>query len=301
MTELNEIIKKYSTLLGVMEQLEKEAPMIEKTYKELQSIINNQLVIEKDALEKIENQAKSSVEEAEKIEIATKELMKQCEKFEALVEKSKKQQDDFLKNADEKIAELKKLSSNNISAVDVAEIYSRLSRAEIKISAFEHQGQIVPAKDNPKLSITEKTNTSTYSTAKNRFPSDAKHFTFDNIKRVTRKKPYGIAIEGNIIKVNYWTNMLDSTIPYVINKYHGDVDELCEANYGTSRPQFDGTEVFFPYFVKGIKNGDYRHINGTDLSVLYSGAEETVRVLHQLLCVHFGINEKDVELFYHDN
>ena len=301
MTELNEIIKKYSTLLGVMEQLEKEAPVIEKTYKELQSIINKQSTTEKDALEKIKSQAHSSIEEAGKIELATQELAKQYEKFEKLVKSSKKQQDEFLKKADEKIAELKNLSSNNSPTFDVAEIYSRLSRAENKISAFEHQEHTIPTGTNIKTSTAEKTRTATYSTVKNSFPSDAKHFTFDNIKRVTRKKPYGIAIEGNIIKVNYWTNMLDSTIPYVLDKYNGDVDELCEANYGTSRPQFDGTEKFIPYFVKETKYGDYRPIKGTDLSVLYSGAEETVKVLHQLICVHFGIDEKDVELFYHDN
>ena len=123
MTELNEIIKKYSTLLGVMEQLEKEAPVIEKTYKELQSIINKQSTTEKDALEKIKSQANSSIEEAGKIELATQELAKQYEKFEKLVKSSKKQQDEFLKKADEKDLAFVTLEvrASNLAAINLYE------------------------------------------------------------------------------------------------------------------------------------------------------------------------------------
>lgn len=305
MTELNEIIEKYSALLGYMEQLENEVPLIEEIYQELQSIIKEQSNVENKTLSKIKKQADESIEIVDRIEAATLKLKQQYDEYDLLVKSSKKQQDEFLKSANEKISLLQKLSQKQTSDIDVTEIFSRLSTVENTLAILESQER-TPTSDKLKTQSAPKQSRSTYATAKSSFPSDAKHFTFDDIKHVTRKKPYGIVIEGNIIKVQYWTNMLDSVIPYVFDKYDGDVNELCESNYGAYLPQNDGSEKFVPYFVKGSQYTDknnltYRPISKVGLSVRYSGAEETVEVLRLLLCDYFGIDERAVELFYHDN
>jgi len=305
MTELNEILSKYSTLLESMKQLETEASLIEEIYKEVQTIIKKQSAVESEALDRIKTQADASIKILDRIEVVTKDLKQQYDNYEVLVEKSKKQQDEFLRKAEEKITLLQKLSQKQTADIDISEIYSRLSRAENILSALEGQGRNYSPDTTAKPAHTNKPSRSTYSTAKGSFPNDAKHFTFDDIKRVTGKKPYGIVIEGNIIKVQYWTNMLDSVIPYVFEKYEGDVDKLCDMNYGISLPDENDKEKFIPYFIKGVQytdknNQSYRPLNKIGMSVRYCGAEETIEELRLLLCDYFGIDEKHIELFYHD-
>ena len=123
MTELNEIIKKYSSLLEYMQLLEAEVPVIEKTYNDLQSIIKEQSSVETKALNRIKKQSDESAVILEKIEFATTNLKEQYDELELLMKSSKKQQDEFLKKANEKILLLQKLSQKQAADVDVAEVF----------------------------------------------------------------------------------------------------------------------------------------------------------------------------------
>lgn len=301
MTELNEIINKYSTLLGVMEQLEKEAPIIEDTYKELKEIISKQKLVEDNALNEIMKQTEQSKEQANNIEGLIDKLSKQYKKFEISVKNTKKQQEEFLEVAEEKIQKLQSLFDENIMYNDIKKLFDRVSELENKVFVLEKQKN-APRKEEKK-DKTEDLNVGL--SVRNIFPKDAKCFSFDKIEKVTGKKPYGIVIDGNIVKVQYWTSMLDEVLPYVLEQYEGNVDKLCDSNYGTFLPQKDGkNEKFVPYFIKGIfkeyNNQTYRPIYGYDMSVWYCGAVGTIEELRVLLCEHFGIKGKNIMLYYHD-
>lgn len=296
MTELNDILKKYSTLLDAMKQLEAEVPVIENIYQELQAIIQKQTRTEENALERINDSAKTATEIAEKIDSTAKELKKQQKAFETTVKAAKKQQDDFIRIADERIALLQQLTQQQPAQDSSDELSRRLSSLEKKLAALEAQKAESPARSN-KATVKKEPTKSAYLIGKNSFPSNAKHFTFANIERVSEKKPYGIVIEDKIIKVPYWTSMLDTVVPYVFEKYNISAESLYQREYSTT----SSAQRPIPYFVKGSSSDNtYRYISKLGMSVHFAGAEEAVEALNILLCDYLQIDRAAVALFYHD-
>lgn len=300
MTELNEILQRYGILVDTMTELENEVPIIEKIYKELKSTIEKQSQVAESSLTAIKKQANESIEKAKVIEDAVELLEKKHKQIEADIKKAKKENADFLKLVDEKIETLtglvKKTNNLNISS---PEIDGRLSYIESKLSKMERQStQSIPTSEQSKSPV--ETDTTVYRSAKRKFPEDAMHFTFDKIKHVSRKKPQGIVIEGNIIKVKHWTSLIEAVIPYAVNKYNIDVKDLADCDYRYSY-YGDGEESTIPYFV--FNNPDeltsnHRYIKECDLHVYSGGADKTVELLNILLCDYLNINPKNIELFY---
>ena len=302
MTELNQILQRYGILVDTMSELEKEVPIIEKIYKELKSTIEKQSQVADDSLTVIKNQANESIEKAKVIEDAVEVLEKKHKQIESDIKKAKKENADFLKLVDEKIETLTELVKNtNNFNVNSPEIDSRLSYIESKLSKIERQSTQNNSTNNQSTSnSTVETNTNIYRSAKRKFPEDAQHFTFDKIKHVSRKKPQGIVIEGNIIKVKHWTSLIETVIPYAINKYNVNIEDLADRDYRYSY-YGDDNESTIPYFVYDNPDeltSNHRYIKECDLHVYSGGADRTVELLNILLCDYLNINPKNIELFY---
>lgn len=137
----------------------------------------------------------------------------------------------------------------------------------------------------------------TYGSARSSFPNGSLYFTMANAQSVTKTKPYGIAIEGKVIREEHWTDLLLSVIPYCFKTYGGDADDLCNMEYGFIS---DYSGEWIPYFESGFsKDKSYKYIVGSKVSAYYAGADSTVAVLKCMICEYCHVDPANVEIFYH--
>ena len=253
----------------------------------------------------IKKQTETAVIKVQDIETTVGSLLEKQREASLLLAASIKNLETLLRSADEKIKVLTDLTAqrNSQSVIDT-KLEQRLAAIEKKMAIYGESATPIPtaiASSSPSKFRTPKTRQ--VPSAKDEFPWDAMRFTFGDIKSVKYKKPYGIAIDGEIIYVEHWTSMLDEVIPYAFENYGINKVDLCNSGLGIHFSQTEYSEArTVSYFVNGVASSTeftYRYLRGIDLSVISSGADKTVEVLKALLCDYLKIRPGNVELFYH--
>ena len=278
MSELKEILERYSILIEAMECLEQEVPIIEREYQGLRNLIREQAVTTEQAVLRVETKADSSIKQFQVYEAKLNAMMEKQTESLRLIETSMTALEDILRLADSKINVLTELVNSKTIGLPTADISNNKRMPSRKI----------------------------YPSAKSEFASDAMRFTFDKQKTVRYKKPYGIVIEGEILKANDWSKLLEQVIYFSFDNYGADKYELVSGEYGIhlQRTEIDedGDEITYekiiPYFVEGnVYKEDgyqYRYLKMLDISALYNGADAVVNVIKSLLCEYLKIFPQNI-------
>lgn len=295
MTELNEIINRYATLIEAMDKLEEEVPEIQKIHKELEKELKNRLEITEKAIESIKKQAKSSIGDINNASDKTEQLLAKLEKASGLASNDVKKLIELMSELDKKSKEVQALINQN-NNFDSNDLEKRIAGLERKINLLEKNR--AQSSNNDK--ILKSTSSNILPSYKSKFPHDAYRFSLENIQNVYGKKPYGIVIEGFVIEASYWTNMLEEAVSYTIQEYEVDCEDLIDTGY--IKESYTGKEI--PYFIQGsfreYEGQYYRPIKDCNISVYYGGSNDVVDLLYDLLIEYLEISPKNVEIFYHD-
>lgn len=234
--------------------------------------------------------------------LATSE--KNISKVDATIEKAQK----LSKELDKKIKVIENASPVAQAMIEslqesILELRNRMDEIEDRVDKSEKElgkigktvSSIGQASGNDKAAK-QKT---TAKAVASQFPASAMHFTMANTRSVSYTKPYGIVVDGDVLMMGHWTNMLDEAIPYCMKKYGGNVKDLCDVGYGIEISDEDGNYII-PFFISGkTDDSSYRYIAQSRLSVYSGGADRTVEVLKNLICDYLEVDERNVEIFYH--
>lgn len=289
MSELHDIIERYSTLIEAMDQLEKEVPVIEKIYAELKDVIKDQSNSAKTSIKEIKYETDKLLLTVEEKQKSIMKLTTRYDSMEKLMAESETRVQALLITVNSRIDTLNELlSKGKNEKANYKKLEERIDAIEKKIAA-----EIVST--DKKKAIKGNASEQGKKLNLDLFPSNAESFTFDEIRSVKHRKPCGIVLDGqHVIMAEHWTDLLKAVVPSMIDEYEISVDDLCSAGYGIGD---------LPYFIKGKKapygySADYKYISEHNLLVYSGGSDITVNLIYNLLCDYLDITPGDIELFY---
>ncbi len=284
-----------NTFIGLNKIREEDVPyltkQIEKSKQHLQKSQDN--------IEAINESLKEARELDKKLDDKIKRIDADTRKVLSIISEAHEKLIKTIKEAEKTVKGFEQLEKI-IDKID--EIETRLDEQQEAIEEIEddietQNDEIKKVKERPIVTPTE---VKVVTTPKNQsvvyqFP-DSLHFNMGSVKTVKKTRPDGIVIEGTVLKMKAWTEMLENVIAYCNKNYDIDFKDLCNMKYGDTVYE----DYFITYFIYGRTNDTkYRYIKGCNISAYYSGSDYVVDVLRCLLCDYLEIDEKDVEIYYH--
>ena len=122
-------------------------------------------------------------------------------------------------------------------------------------------------------------------------PSNVASFALSNICSMTGRKPWGIDIEGTVLKAVHWTKLVETAAEHIMRKYgtKETIKKLGDSSYGNG---------YAYYFHNGRFGGQkYVYYPNEDISIMQGGSNDAVDVIVDL-CKHFKIKLSDVRIYY---
>ena len=156
MEELKNIVKRYSTLIEAMDQLEIEAHEIKEKYDEFKKTISDEIKEKQSALDEIRkahNMSMESIEEQSKRVLDAQAIYEKCEKELTNTEKRIKS---YITDVDKKILELRKLLQKEDELhVSHSDLIERIAMLEGRLLEIEKGNYIYKEHDEEDIILEE--------------------------------------------------------------------------------------------------------------------------------------------------
>lgn len=122
-------------------------------------------------------------------------------------------------------------------------------------------------------------------------PSNVASFALNNVCVMTGRKPWGIDINGTVLRAAHWTKLVEAAAEHIMEKYgtKASIKKLGDSSYGNG---------YAYYFHNGrFASEKYVYFSDKDISIMQGGSKDSVDVIVDM-CKHFNIGLGNVKIYY---